>query len=273
LYEAKKSGRNCVVSARNARAIYSIAAKLHEAVESGRLRAAYQPIMQLSTGKQVAEEALARMLDEQGQVVAAADFIETATEMQLTHLIDHEVISQTIRRCTSNLHGGSEPLTHFVNVSAGLLLHPDLTTALFAQAQEACGQCDTDSLASTKPLVLEINEKQVFGDIEAIKMKLLPFVGLGIRLAINGFGGGCSSFRYLADLPISFIKIDGELVRRVRDKRIHSIIKRICDISGDLDLVTIAQFVEDADTLDILRELGVDWGQGYLFGRPVLPGG
>ena len=272
LYEAKKSGRNCVVSARNARTIYSIAAKLQEAVESGRLHAAYQPIVQLSTGKQVAEEALARMLDEQGQVTVAADFIETAIEMQLTHLIDHAVISQTIHRCTSNLQGGIEPLAHFVNVSAGLLSHPDLTAALFAQAQEACGQCAPDLLASTKPLVLEINEKQVFGDIEAIKMKLLPFVGFGIRLAINGFGGGCSSFRYLANLPISFIKIDGELVRRVRDKRIRSIIKRICDISGDLDLVTIAQFVEDTDTLDILRELGVDWGQGYLFGRPVLPG-
>jgi EAL domain-containing protein (putative c-di-GMP-specific phosphodiesterase class I) len=71
-------------------------------------------------------------------------------------------------------------------------------------------------------------------------------------------------------LPVSFLKIEGALIQQVGDKRIRQIIKRINDIAKDLDLITIAEFVEDADTADILHELGVDWAQGYFFGRPTL---
>ena len=74
-----------------------------------------------------------------------------------------------------------------------------------------------------------------------------------------------------AELPITFLKIDGRLVQRVKDdKKVRAIIKGIQNIADDLGLTTIAEYVEDQDTLDVLRDLGVNWGQGYFFGRPKL---
>lgn len=269
LYEAKKSGRNRVVEARDKREVYSIAAKLNTAIETNRLVPAYQVIVDLKTGKPVAEEALARLIDESGNVIAATDFISAAMELQLTHLVDYQIIKQTMNRCATNIAGGGQNIAHFVNISADLLLHQDLIRDLFSEAQAACISCGVD-MGPTKPMVLEITERQLLGDASAVKAKLAPFIDFGMRLAIDDFGSGYSSFQYLADLPVSFLKIEGSLIKQVKDKRIRQIVRRISDIAKDLQLTTIAEFVEDADTAGILCELEIDWAQGYFFGRPVL---
>ena len=269
LYEAKKTGRNRVVAAKDKREVYSIAAKLSAAIETNKLVPAYQPIVDLKTRKPVAEEALARLIDESGNVIAATEFISAAMELQLTHLIDYQIIKKTMSRCASNIAGGGPNIAHFVNISADLLLHQDLIQDLFAEAQAACISCGVD-MGLIKPLVLEITERQLLGDANAVKAKLAPFIDFGMRLAIDDFGSGYSSFQYLADLPVSFLKIEGSLIQQVKDKRIRQMVKRISDIAKDLQLTTIAEFVEDADTADILCDLEIDWAQGYFFGRPVL---
>jgi EAL domain-containing protein (putative c-di-GMP-specific phosphodiesterase class I) len=105
--------------------------------------------------------------------------------------------------------------------------------------------------------------------MNAVKAKLAPFLDFGMRLAVDDFGSGYSSFQYLADLPLSFLKVEGSLIKQIRDKRIRQIVKRIDDIAKDLQLTTIAEFVEDAETAEILRDIGIDWAQGYFFGRPT----
>ncbi|MHB1245644.1 MAG: putative bifunctional diguanylate cyclase/phosphodiesterase [Sulfuriferula sp.] len=269
LYEAKKTGRNRVVAAKDKREIYSIAAKLNQAIESNRLVPAYQVIVDLKTRLPVAEEALARLIDESGNVIAAADFISAAMELQLTHLIDYQIIRQTMRHCAENIAGGGEQIAHFVNISADLMLHQDLIQNLFDEAQAACISCGVE-MGSTKPLVLEITERQLLGDAKAVKAKLAPFIEYGMRLAIDDFGSGYSSFQYLADLPVSFLKIEGSLIKQVKDKRIRKIVKRISDIAKDLQLISIAEFVEDEETVEILGDLEIDWAQGYFFGQPTL---
>lgn len=269
LYEAKKSGRNCVVEAKNKREVYSIAAKLSGAIANNRLVPACQAIVDLKTGNQVAEEVLARLIDESGNIITAVDFIPAAMELQLTHLVDYQIIKQTMNRCSANVAAGGQRLMHFVNISADLLLHQGIIQDLFAEAQLACLACGVE-LGPIKPLVLEITERQLLGDIDAVKAKLAPFIDFGMRLAIDDFGSGYSSFQYLADLPVSFLKIEGSLIMQVKDKRVRQIVKRISDIAKDLQLISIAEYVEDAETADILRDLEIDWGQGYLFGRPVL---
>lgn len=202
-------------------------------------------------------------------MIEATDFISAAMELQLTHLVDYQIIRQTMSHCAANIASGGQDIAHFVNISADLLLHQDLVQGLFAEAQAACISCGVD-LGPTKPMVLEITERQLLGDANAVKAKLAPFIDFGMRLAIDDFGSGYSSFQYLADLPISFLKIEGSLIKQLKDKRVRQIVKRISDIAKDLQLTTIAEFVEDADTAEILCELGIDWAQGYFFGRPVL---
>jgi EAL domain-containing protein (putative c-di-GMP-specific phosphodiesterase class I) len=92
-----------------------------------------------------------------------------------------------------------------------------------------------------------------------------------MRLALDDFGSGYSSFKYLADLPFSFIKIEGSLIRRVAEPRMRTIVQGIQRAAADLGLITLAEYVENSQIADIVREIGIDWGQGYHFGRPVLP--
>ncbi len=269
LYEAKKTGRNRVVAAKEKHEVYSIASKINNAIATNRMVPAYQVIVDLKSRKTVAEEALARLIDENGKPIDAMHFISAATELQLTHMIDSEIIKQTMNRCAGNIAAGGERIAHFVNLSGDLLLHQELIHDLFTEAKAACLTCGID-LGPVKPLVLEITERQLLGDMNAVKVKLAPFLDFGMRLAVDDFGSGYSSFQYLAELPVSFLKIEGSLIKQIGDKRIRKIIGRINDIAKDLDLITVAEFVEDADTADILCDIGIDWAQGYFFGRPVL---
>ena len=272
LYEAKRNGRNRVASSRNQEGnILSIARQLEEAIASDNIVPMYQPIMDLQNGELVAQEALARLHVGNGTYLEAGKFIEAALHLQMTHKIDHAISKQTILYCSGRVLQGKPPLPHFVNVSADLLRHPDLVEDLFSTALCQCKACG-DLIGKEKPLVIEITEQQLLSDVSEAKRILQPFIDFGLRLAVDDFGSGYSSLHYLAELPITFLKIDGRLVQRVsHDKKVRAIIKGIQNIADDLELTTIAEFVEDQATLDTLRELGVNWGQGYFFGRPALP--
>ena len=88
---------------------------------------------------------------------------------------------------------------------------------------------------------------------------------------MDDFGSGYSSFLYLLDLPVTYLKIEGELVRRMRaEPKARAIIQGIQSIANQLGLITIAEFIEDEETARMLTDLGVNWGQGYLFGRPMI---
>lgn len=271
LYEAKRSGRNRVASSRNQEGnILSIARQLEEAIAADNIVPMYQPMLDLHTGELMGQEALARIRTPQGTYIEAGKFIEAALHLQMTHKIDHAITKQTILYCSNRVLNGLPPLPHFVNVSADLLRHPDLVEDLFSTALCQCQACG-ERIGPQKPLVIEITEQQLLSDVKEAKRILQPFLDFGLRLAVDDFGSGYSSLHYLADLPITFLKIEGSLVKRVtHDKKVRAIIKGIQNIADDLELTTIAEYVEDQATLDALRELGVNWGQGYFFGRPTL---
>ena len=272
LYEAKRSGRNRVASSRDQQGnILSIARQLEEAIGSDNIVPMYQPIVDLQNGELVAQEALARLHTDNGTYLEAGKFIEAALHLQMTHKIDHAITKQTILYCSQRVLDGKQPLPHFVNVSADLLRHPNLVEDIFATALSQCQACG-DRIGPQKPLVIEITEQQLLSDVKDAKRILQPFIDFGLRLAVDDFGSGYSSLHYLAELPITFLKIDGRLVQRVtQDRKVRAIVKGIQNIADDLDLITIAEYVEDQATLEALRELGVSWGQGYFFGRPELP--
>ena len=93
----------------------------------------------------------------------------------------------------------------------------------------------------------------------------------GFRLALDDFGSGYSSFLYLAELPISYVKIEGWMVRNMQhNDRVLSMVKSVVMLAQTLGMTTIAECVEDARTAEILRDMGVDWGQGYHFGYPII---
>jgi diguanylate cyclase (GGDEF)-like protein len=270
LYEAKRSGRDRVIAGESGRhQVFSIVGEVEEALKNKRMVAAFQPIVDLQTGDIVAEEALARLRTESGDLIEAGRFIEAAAQMQLTHHIDQEIILQSMDRCVVQVCAGS-PISHFVNVSPELLRHPDLVNNILQQAQLRC-QCVSERIGPEKPLVIEITEREFLGNTAVAREILAPFIDFGFRIAVDDFGSGYSSFQYLADLPVSFIKIEGSMVQRAyAEPRVRSILQGIRDIAGELDLITIAEYVDNEQTVDVLREIGIHLAQGYYFGRPEI---
>jgi len=273
LYQAKRRGRNRVATEQDfSKSIFIASAEIEAALREGRLIPAYQPMVELATGRIVADEALARIRGRDGDLLPAGLFIEAASALQIAHRIDQTIVTQAIQRCARQIIAdpGNEPIHHFVNISTDLLRHPRRIEAILAAARQAAEQCGMQCSPS-KPVVIEITERELVGDPREALEILHPFLDFGLQIAVDDFGSGYSSFLYLLDLPVTYLKIEGELVRRMReDSKARAIIQGIQSIADQLGLITIAEFIEDEETARILTDLGVSWGQGYLFGRPMI---
>jgi diguanylate cyclase (GGDEF)-like protein len=270
LYQAKRDGRNRIVHAEGLTpATTSLASLVQAALRDGRISPAYQAIVSLASGETVAEETLARIITETGEVLPAAQFVPAASQLQLLHRIDHTLIRQSVDRCARRILAG-DVRDLFVNVSADLLRHPRLVEDILSCAEQQCVARE-EPVAGTKPLVIQITECELMGDARRLRESLAPFLESGLRLALGDFGGGYSSFNHLAHLPVAFLKVGAELVALAQGElRARTIIGHIQKIAQDLGLTTIADGVQDETTADILRDLGVDWAQGVWFGSPAL---
>jgi len=243
---------------------------LQHALLENRLVPAYQVMVDLRTNEVVADEALARLIEPDGHILPAEEFIEAAEGINLIHMVDEVVARQSMQRCAFNLADGrNKPgFAHFINLSPQFLAHRELVQAMLLQAEQYSAGSGMAELP-VKQMVLEITERQLIGNFEDLLSDLQPLLDFGFRLALDDFGSGYSSFLYLASLPVSFLKIEGWMVQNMRNNpKVLGMVKSIIALARDQGLTTIAECVEDAATAELLRDLGVDWGQGWYFGRP-----
>lgn len=256
LYRAKREGRDRIVVARgDNHGLYYTGRCIVKALEAEAVRVAYQPIVDMKTGATVAYEALARIDGPDDEVLAASKFIDLAEDLQLVHLIDGAVIPQVTAKCALQGQPARSSVLYFVNITVQLLRYPKDVERLL--------QHDVGS-----QLVIEITERSCLHDLKALKEGLRPFLDRGYRLAIDDFGSGFAPLVYLAELPISFIKVDSRFARGVGDARMRVILDGICTMAGQLGATTIAEGIEDESTARMLTDAGVDWAQGYYYGRP-----
>lgn len=271
LYESKRSGRNRVRCHTGTEgSVFALANLVEGALGSDQVQPAYQPVVDLASGEIRGQEALARIRGPDGQWLPAATFIAAAEQLNIVHRVDHRIIQSAIRYCATRTLRGDLPSALFVNFSADFLRHPELVSEILGAVERQCSRCAAQ-LDDKKPLVVEITERQFLQDTAEARQVLAPFIELGLRLAIDDFGTGHSSLKYLAELPVEFLKIEGGLIRRMRgERRVRDVVQGIQSLATDLGVITVAEGVEDQATLELLRKIGVDWGQGYLFGRPEL---
>jgi len=265
LYEAKHAGRDKVVATEtNRRGTLWKAGMLQHALLENRIIPAYQPIVDLKSRDPVAEEALARIVEPDGRLVPANDFIEAAEGINLIHVVDEVILRQAVQRAAAEKPNPDRPFAHFVNLSAQFLSRREQVQSLLQLAVE-------NRMASGGPrsLVLEVTERQLIGNFDSLVHDLEPLVEAGFRLALDDFGSGYSSFLYLARLPISFLKIEGWMVQNIHSNpKVLAMVESMIRLARDQGIITIAEHVEDAAAADLLAELGADWAQGYFFGRP-----
>ena len=271
LYEAKRSGRDrVVVSAHVGHGTLWKAGMLQHALQENRIIPSYQIMVDLKTHEVVADEALARLVQSDGSLIVANDFIEAAEGINLVHAVDAVITRKAMQRCAAERDKNvkSKAILHFVNLSPQFLARKDLMQELLKNSEDDRLRCNVGD-SSTKSIVLEITERQFISDFGQLRSDLKPLLDQGFRLALDDFGSGYSSFLYLAELPISFLKIEGWMVQNMRDNpRVLSMVQSIVVLAQKQGITTIAECIEDLETAEMLRDMGVDWGQGYYFGRP-----
>ena len=275
LYEAKHAGRDKVMCAgkdasRKGGVIWE-GSQVQSALHEGRVLPAYQPIVDLRTGRIVAEEALARIRAKDESLIPAINFIQAAEALHLIGAIDETISTSALERCAVSNVGLEEEsfISHFINLSPQFLANPEAVDNLLERARGYCARCGMDN-TETKPMVIEITERQS-ADILVLKKHLKPLMDFGFRLALDDFGSGYSSFLYLAELPVNFIKIEGWMVNRInQDKRIRQLVETIVNTAQKFNILTVAECVEDSETAQVLCDIGVDWAQGYYFARPAV---
>jgi EAL domain-containing protein (putative c-di-GMP-specific phosphodiesterase class I) len=253
LYEAKAAGgdRANVYKSRSGDLTCRLR-NLQEALAEKRFILYSQPIVDLRSEKIAHRELLIRMLSEDGEVIPPGMFLPIAERFSLVGEIDRWVIGQAL------IVARDEPVT--VNVSARSV---DDHWIL-----EAVGTAIANGLDPGN-LIFEITETAMITDFGAALAFVSALTELGCDLALDDFGTGFGSFIYLKHLPARYVKIDMEFVRNILvDPTDTEIVRSIVGIAHTLGKKTIAEGVENADVLEALRDLGVDYAQGYYLGRP-----
>ncbi|WP_206796169.1 EAL domain-containing protein [Amycolatopsis sp. MtRt-6] len=235
---------------------------LRDAVHDGQLWPAYQPVVDLRTGKMVAVEALLRWTHPRHGAISPAEFIPLAEESDLINVIGKEMLRATTRELAARrLHQGLD-LTLKVNLSTRQLDDPHLVPAV--QDALACTGLPAGALC------LEVTESALMRDEEAAAEVLASLRSLGVLLAIDDFGTGYSSLAQLRRLTLDTLKIDRSFITGIAESRdAEAIVTSIIAMAHAVDLTVIAEGVESAEQLELLRRLGCDQAQGYHLGHPV----
>jgi diguanylate cyclase (GGDEF)-like protein len=235
-----------------------IAQALPAAVELGQLQVVYQPIVSAAGGDATHVEALARWRHPQWGVVAPSEFIPVAEASGLIHIMGRWVLRQACRDAAR--WPGAQPPKVSVNVSAMQVT----SGRLVAQVREALA---TSGLPPQR-LVIELTESLPMGGREQVDSTLKDLRAMGVKLAIDDFGTGYSSLSSLMRQPLSLVKIDRSFVRDVPGEG-ELLIKATVDVARCFGLEVVAEGVETQAQQARLIALGVDYLQGYLFGRPM----
>jgi diguanylate cyclase (GGDEF)-like protein len=233
-----------------------VAAQVQRAVREDRLIFTYQPIVKSDSYEVVKYECLLRLKDEQGKIMSAAEFIPVVEELGMTRFMDRHVLDMAIGELRAN------PEVELAMNISGLTATDQAWLRALNSAVKA-----TPEVAPR--LVVEITETAALHDIEETARFVNAVRDLGCRVAIDDFGAGFTSFRHLKALTVDMVKIDGSFVRDLAvnvDNQLF--IRNLMGLAETFGLKTCAEFVENGEDAAFLVKAGVDYLQGYYFGRP-----
>jgi EAL domain-containing protein (putative c-di-GMP-specific phosphodiesterase class I) len=240
-------------------------ARLRRALEEQLFVLHYQPIVSLRDGSVSHYEALVRLADEpDGGLVAPGRFLPAAERYGLIREIDRMVLGQAVALLAGE-HGG-----HGVRIAINCSSLSIVDGGMLAEIER------TLALARVDPaqLVIEVTETAAISDMARARAFCAGVQTLGCAVALDDFGAGFGSFQYLKHLPFEYLKIDGDFIRGLpASPQDQLVVKALVDLARGMGKQTIAEYVEDAATVECLRDYGVDYAQGFEVGapHPVVP--
>jgi len=236
--------------------------RVADALGTDRFTLYAQPILELQTNRIARHELLLRVLDEADGPQSPIQVLDTAERLDAVYDIDLWVVERAMQ-----VAAGQPEMCLQINLSGRSVGDPRLTD----EVERLIKRYQVDP----HQLTFEITETALIGNLSEARRFADSIRDLGCELALDDFGSGYASFRYLRIFPIDLVKIDGEyvvdLVDNPQDQVLVRALVQVCQAYG---IHTVAEFVQDEPTLRLLRELGVDYVQGYLIGKPApLPAG
>jgi EAL domain-containing protein (putative c-di-GMP-specific phosphodiesterase class I) len=240
---------------RSVKRTLSRAGALGLAVSQRRFTLAYQPVVDLKTGLAHHHEALVRFEDGGSPF----QLIRMAEEFDLIEELDHAIAEQAVKRLASDRTGAVKLA---INVSGRTIVNEgfvDHIDRLLTQNPTTKGR-----------LIFEITETSAIDDLPRANRHIQGLRGLGSLVCLDDFGAGASSFAYLQELTLDIVKIDGRYVRELAGNgRDGAMVRRLVELCRDLEIRTVAEMVETAEVEEVVRKAGVDFAQGWLFGKPT----
>jgi diguanylate cyclase (GGDEF)-like protein len=269
MYRAKENGKaryEMFDQGMHAKAIARLCLEsdLRLAIERDEFRIHYQPIIALESNRLAGFEALVRWEHPQRGLVMPGEFIPVAEETGLIMAIGEFVLQQSCKRMVAwqRLSPAYRSLSLSVNLSSRQVSQPDLIEKIRGVLEETG--------IDPHCLKLEITESVVMENAEAATMMFKQLRALGVQLSIDDFGTGYSSLSYLHRFPVNYLKIDKSFVGRMTEAKDNSeIVRTIITLGRNLGLEVVAEGVETEHQNKQLKALGCDFGQGYLFSRPI----
>jgi diguanylate cyclase (GGDEF)-like protein len=268
MYRAKELGRNKVYTFREEdkelekmQSRLSWRDKILTALEEERFEPWFQPILDITTGTVSHYEALARLRDIDGKIVLPGAFIEVAERFGIVGSIDKMIIEKTMRVQADERKRGRR-LCFSMNLSAKDLVDEGFLN--FLKTRISRTGADPDAL------VFEITETAAISDLARAVKFIKALRTIGCHFSLDDFGVGFTSFIYLREMNVDYIKIDGTFIRKLKDSPTDQIfVKSMSEVAKGLGIKSVAEFVEDMETVGLLKGFSVDYAQGYCIGKPA----
>ena len=234
---------------------------LRDALDNDKFEIRFQPINEIATGETTHHELLIRVMGDDGKLISPDAFLPSAVRFGLMTEIDFWMIRHACI-AYAKYSTPENPLQFAINLSANAFENDDLT-GYVQDTFEEHGVDATD-------IVFEITESLAVRRPLQVDRQIATLRDLGCKFALDDFGTGYSSFSYLQKLQFDYIKIDGTFVQDLPNNPVdQKMIRLIAEVGREAGMRTIAEYVRNIETLDLLTDLGVDMVQGYFVGRPT----
>ena len=268
MYRAKEMGKNssCALDTlqgrtEGSRNLRDQAEHLREALQQDRIIPYYHSIVDCKTGELFACETLARLVEPTGEILSAGVFIETMEKYGMGRELDRVIIGKAFQAKRERMKSDSPGIKVFLNLSAQEIQG----RGILGYAEELCNTLQIPP----ECIVFEILERDAIGDMTNMRKFLTNLRKKGFAFALDDFGSGYNSFHYLRELHFEYVKIDGAFVRNILNSKIdYALVHNLSRLCQDIGIQTVAEFVENQAIYDALKDMGINYAQGFHISLP-----